>query len=256
MRFFGDSDVGRRRANNQDRFVVKQYDCGAVLGVVCDGMGGAHGGETASATAVKAFVETVDALMESIGAGDRKPPKNRIAECLVEAVCKANDQVFEESERDAALSGMGTTLVSSLIYGSRIYTVNVGDSRMYLVDSGNIVQVTHDHSYVQYLVDIGKLTSEEAESSANKNIITRAIGTEDDIEPDVYLTEVKSPGADIHVLLCTDGLSNQLTRDEICGIVAAESGDGGSAERAVGKLIDAANEHGGADNITAVLITL
>lgn len=253
MQFHGKSDVGRRRMNNQDSFAVKQYKCGAVLGVVCDGMGGAHGGETASITALKAYTETVDALMDTVTKSGKRPGEWKIAETLMDAVCKANEAVFDRANEDASLEGMGTTLVSSLVFGNRIYTVNVGDSRMYLVDADKIVQVTHDHSYVQYLVDIGKMTADEAESSSNRNIITRAIGTEKEIEPDIYLTEVKAAeeGA-IHVLLCTDGLTNHVSKEKIREIIYSGADDG----NAVDTLIDAANRNGGSDNVTAVLISL
>ena len=251
MQFHGKSDVGRRRMNNQDSFAVKQYKCGAVIGVVCDGMGGAHGGETASLTALGAFVETVDTLMTSLTKTGKKPGDWKIAEILMDAVRNANSTVYERAKEDSSLEGMGTTLVSSLVFDNKIYTVNVGDSRMYLVDADKIVQVTHDHSYVQYLVDIGKMTADEAESSANKNIITRAIGTEEEIEPDIYLTEISPAEAGlIHVLLCTDGLTNHVTKENICTIINS------GGDSAVDALIDAANKNGGSDNVTAVLISL
>jgi len=257
--YHGLSDVGKRRAKNQDSYTVKQYKCGAVLGVVCDGMGGALGGETASATALKVYTETVDALMEGVTKTGKRPGEWKIAEVLLDAVCKANAAVYSKSEEDAGLKGMGTTLVSSLILDNRIYTVNVGDSRMYLVDSDKIVQVTHDHSYVQYLVDIGKMTSEEAASSNNKNIITRAVGTEEEIEPDIYLTEIKKGAAGkIHILLCTDGLTNHVSKEKICEIVNSRSGqsENDAEEATVRSLIDTANKNGGSDNITAVLISV
>ncbi len=257
--YHGQSDVGKRRANNQDSFTVKEYECGAVLAVVCDGMGGASGGETASLTAMRAFVEAVDPFMNGIGKEDDVPDEMKIADVLVSAVGKANKEVVEAANEDISLEGMGTTLVSSLVLGERVYTVNVGDSRMYLADSDKIVQVTHDHSYVQYLVDIGRMTEEEAAVSKNKNIITRAVGIDEETEPDVYLTDVKKsdPSDRIHVLLCTDGLTNHVGKDEICGIINSETEQSKRAvERIVKKLIDTANENGGSDNITAVLISL
>jgi len=254
------SDVGKRRTNNQDSFAIKEYKCGAVLGVVCDGMGGALGGETASATALRVFTETVDSLMEGLTKTGKKPTEWKTAEVLLEAVCKANAEVHAKAMEEEGLEGMGTTLVSSLVFGNKIFTVNVGDSRMYLVDSDKIVQVTHDHSYVQYLVDIGKMTNEEAAKSLNKNIITRAIGTEDEIEPDIYLTAIKKGGAvgKIHVLLCTDGLTNHVSKEKILDIINAQPDkvDDETEESIVRELIDAANKNGGSDNITAVLISV
>ena len=255
----GKSDVGKKRANNQDSYTVKQYKCGAVLGVVCDGMGGAHGGETASRTALKAFTDAVGNFMKGITAGGKKPADRRIAQALLDAVSKANTEVFTKAAEEEALEGMGTTLVSSLVFDDRIFTVNIGDSRMYLIDSDKIVQVTHDHSYVQYLVDIGKLTEDEAAASRNKNIITRAVGTEEETEPDIYLTEIKrgSDSGNIHILLCTDGLTNHVDKETILEIINSEpAGDEVSGDRIVDSLIDAANKNGGSDNITAVLISV
>ena len=259
MYFHGISDVGMRRSNNQDSFIVKQYKCGAVLGVVCDGMGGAAGGQAASLIASEIFTDAVDALMENVAKNEKKPGELKIAEVLMDALCKANEEVYLRSKEEESLEGMGTTLVASLIVGERIYTINIGDSRMYLIDSDKTVQITHDHSYVQYLVDIGRMTDEEAESSNNKNIITRAVGTEADIEPDIYLTEIKKStrAGKIHILLCTDGLTNHVTKEEIGDIInAAQGTKGEKVENAVKALVDAANKNGGSDNITAVLISV
>lgn len=260
MYFSGISDIGMRRSSNQDSFTVKQYKCGAVLGVVCDGMGGIGGGQIASRIAVEEFVKCVDSLMDTVENNAKIPGEALIAETLNDGVCNANSAVIEKAEEEPELSGMGTTLVASLIIKKRIYTVNVGDSRMYLADSDKIVQITHDHSYVQYLVDIGKMTSDEAASSSNKNIITRAVGTEKIIEPDIYLTEIrnsKTDYSDIHIVLCTDGLSNHVGADTIFDMIkktdtASESGVRHLAE----SLIKEANNNGGSDNITAVVISL
>jgi len=257
--YYGKSDVGKKRANNQDSYTVKQYKCGAVLGVVCDGMGGAHGGKTASSTALKSFTDAVGNMMKGISGSGKKPADRRIAEALLEAVAKANTAVYTKAAEDEELEGMGTTLVSSLVFDDRIFTVNIGDSRMYLIDNDKIVQVTHDHSYVQYLVDIGKMTEDEAASSRNKNIITRAVGTEEETEPDIYLTEIKrsSDSDSIHILLCTDGLTNHVDKEAILKIINSEPiGNEGAEQKIVDSLIDAANKNGGSDNITAVLISV
>ncbi len=261
MYFSGISDIGMRRSTNQDAFNVKKYRCGAVLGVVCDGMGGASGGQVASRLAVEKFVETVDSLMKNLDRSSKMPGEYEVAEILLEGVYNANYEVYEKARSDSSLSGMGTTLVSSLIIGNSIYTINVGDSRMYLADGDKIVQITHDHSYVQYLVDIGKMTAEEAQNSMNRNIITRAVGTETDIEPDIYLTEIKRESIDfaagIHILLCTDGLTNHVPPEEIYRMITeGESGLVDTTEELVRELVDAANRNGGSDNITAVLISV
>ena len=160
--------------------------------------------------------------------------------------------------------------MATLVYCNVLFTINVGDSRMYLITNGAPVQITHDHSYVQYLVDMGKMTEQEARKSVNRNIITRAVGTDDAVEADIYVTRLPTKNitdkiengdeeADQYVvLLCSDGLTNYVTPEEIADAIQ----DIGSIEtsRALGKvaekLIDMANAAGGADNITAVLMTL
>lgn len=263
MFYYGLSDVGQKRPNNQDSFIVKSYSSGAVLGIVCDGMGGAAGGKTASTIASEEFCKRMDQLAADLENG-ANADENTVAEAMLEGVFNANRAVFEKAEADEKLSGMGTTLVASLVMGKRIFTVNVGDSRMYLADGNKIVQVTHDHSYVQYLVDIGKMTEAEAKRSSNKNIITRAIGTEEETEPDIYLTEIKDEEANsedsvISLLLCTDGLSNHVSPRKMFSVIESarmnEKGEEAPVSIA-GELVKLANDDGGSDNITVVVISV
>jgi protein phosphatase len=153
---------------------------------------------------------------------------------------------------DPALTGMGTTLVSCLIIGERAYIANVGDSRLYLVSEGVIKQITHDHSYVQYLVDMGKLTPEEAKHSRNRNLITRAVGTEKSVECDLFKHDVKSGES---FVLCSDGLTNHVEPFEICDAVA-DLKDSAAVQSACESLIDQANKRGGLDNITVVVLSI
>lgn len=257
----GISDVGMKRPNNQDSFKTKHYKCGALLAVVCDGMGGAAGGQIASTKASEIFVACIDALLDRLDAGDRMPDEYKVTEALCEGVWEANDEIYAKARKDASLAGMGTTLVASLIIGRKIYTVNVGDSRMYLADEDKIVQITHDHSYVQYLVDIGRMSEAEAKSSQNKNIITRAVGTETDVEPDIYLTEIaKRPkdSARIHIVLCSDGLTNHVSPEKMYTLIKNRAKV--PSEDTTGKiakaLVACANKGGGSDNITAVVIAI
>ena len=152
---------------------------------------------------------------------------------------------------------MGTTIVAALIIDKTAFCLNVGDSRIYQIKGNSIKQVTKDHSYVQYLIDIGQMTPEEAESSSRKNIITRAVGTEISVEPDVYMERLEENS---FLLLCTDGLTNMVDNATICDIV---SGD--RQGKQIGqieldlkarRLIDTANENGGYDNVTAVLVRI
>ena len=143
---------------------------------------------------------------------------------------------------------MGTTLVAVLCAGSLMYTVNVGDSRMYTLSDGVLCQITHDHSYVQSLVDNGSISPQEAKTHPEKNVILRAIGTTSNVEPDVFISE-KFPRA---ALLCSDGLSNMISDSEICEIISSDI----STKEIADNLICRANDSGGTDNITAIVIIL
>ncbi|MBE6542673.1 MAG: Stp1/IreP family PP2C-type Ser/Thr phosphatase [Ruminococcaceae bacterium] len=251
MLFYGKTDVGKKRAVNQDNFIVKKYSSDVLFAVVCDGMGGASGGNIASALAIETFSEILDEC-------EKKHPaffgmsEDELLNLLFEAATEANRVVYEQASDDPTLAGMGTTLVGCIISGEHSYVVNVGDSRLYVVDNGDITQVTHDHSYVQYLVDLGKLTPEEAKHSKNKNLITRAVGTEKTVGPDLFTCDVK-PG--VYAVLCSDGLTNHVEPEEIKDAVSAIN-NGQDIQSACEALIDCANSRGGLDNITAVILSI
>ncbi len=185
--------------------------------------------------------------------------QNPIYTLLSEAVASANTEVYERSRKDESLSGMGTTLVAALMIDSKLYIASVGDSRIYLFCGGDMVQLTHDHSYVQYLVDIGQITPEQALTNPYRNIITRAVGNERTIEADTEsLLLTASPS---YILLCSDGLTNYLGASDIRDIVWGygevtdnEEDQETELKRKVEELIDSANEGGGGDNITALLV--
>ena len=175
----GRTDVGRRRKVNQDSFICDTFDNGMMLCVVCDGMGGAAGGGIASGIACGYFVDSFADFADSFGkkASLDRSDVRKIKAALADAVTDANAAVYEKALSDPSLAGMGTTLVATLAYCDTLFTVNVGDSRMYLIHGSDVKQISHDHSYVQYLVDMGKLTPDEAKRAPNRNIITRAVGT-------------------------------------------------------------------------------
>ena len=252
MLFYGKTDVGRRRAANQDDFVIKKYSDDTIVAVVCDGMGGANGGNIASAVASDAFMRILDEA-------DAENPsffgmdEEKILDMLRSAVEEANISVYDLSAEDPSLMGMGTTLVGCVLCGEKLYVVNVGDSRLYLYHAdGSFEQISHDHSYVQMLVDMGKLSAEEAKKSKNKNLITRAVGTERKVETDVFTAEVERGDT---VVLCSDGLTNLVEPEEIADEVktAALAED---LQTACESLVALANERGGLDNITAVLLNV
>lgn len=249
MKCVGKTDVGVKRKNNQDSFAVvdrNEY----LLAVVCDGMGGARGGNVASTTAVRAFCQAVResfALQPSEGYGEQE-----IEDLLKEAVAEANAEVYRKATEDSDLEGMGTTLVAVLICKAGQFAVNVGDSRLYLQNGESFGAVTKDNSFIQYLLDKGLITPEEALVHPNRNIILRALGVSEEVETDLY----HIPPFE-RLLLCSDGLYNMLSPEDM-GSIADGSYSG--KRRAPGfrtrlsELIRRANQNGGTDNITAVLI--
>lgn len=252
------TDVGVKRVVNQDSHITKRYSKKTTLCVVCDGMGGAKGGEEASKIASKAFVEYMDEFLEAyIGNKNRKVTSTEIKQALLTALDIANDQVYRYAQGHLGMRGMGTTIVAALVIEKTVFILNVGDSRAYFLKGNKIQQITKDHSYVQYLIDCGQLTENEALSSDKKNIITRAVGTEKAVDGDIY-KETVTEGT--FVLLCTDGLINHVDNETICDIVSndfnANSIDEIGLTVKARKLVDKANDLGGQDNITVVLMRI
>ena len=250
------TDKGQKRSNNQDYLAVKKYTEKTYLAVVCDGMGGVKGGEEASQIACDAFVEAIDkCLTPYLKNRQKQIGTSEIKRMLVKGIDLANERVYLKAKQSYDHKGMGTTIVAALVIDKVAFCLNVGDSRLYLLKGSSIKQVTKDHSYVQYLIDMGQMTPEEAESSSHKNIITRAVGTEVSVEPDIYLERLEEGS---FILLCTDGLTNMVDNATICDIVSSDKNTKniGQVELDIKArlLIDTANENGGNDNITAVLL--
>lgn len=253
MLSFGLTDIGKRREVNQDSFIIDRISESRLLAVVCDGMGGVSGGLEASTIASHTFADYVGKELEEFSDDGLSP--NRAREILSNALRFANKEVFDASCENDALTGMGTTLVAVLVFDGSIYAVNVGDSRMYLISNTDITQITHDHSYVQFLVDIGQMSEDEAKVSSNRNIITRAVGTSEEIESDFFsvdTTDCENP----LLLLCSDGLTNMLSPDKIALYTHGDITDENCLCEMCTRLISQANENGGKDNITAVLVSL
>ena len=252
----GNTDVGMVRNSNQDTYILKKYSEKTCLCVVCDGMGGSNGGEVASKLAVQSFVSVIDEFITPyLGQSSKGFSVNDVKKAMKRALMKANDAVYNEARENPKLRGMGTTLVSALVIANTVFCLNVGDSRMYFMKGSKIKQITKDHSYVQHLLDLGRITKEDEQYALNKNIITRAVGTEITVDPDIYKSSV-SDGT--FILLCSDGLCNFVEDEAICDIVSADYSSKRIDEIGLGirarKLIDTANNNGGADNITVVLI--
>ncbi len=257
MYFYGITDIGQKRVVNQDNFKIKEYKEDILLAIVCDGMGGAKGGGVASSIAISSFVDTIDSEIDIICNEYLAPDGDeKICALLCRALENANTAVFTASSATAELEGMGTTLVCALITPKAIYSVNVGDSRMYHIENGNVSQVTRDHSYVQYLVDMGKITAKKARKSSQRNIITRAVGTESSVKPDTYQLS-HADGEGRYILLCSDGLSNLVEHRDIA--MALKNTKDFSPEyikKACEKMVSLANDRGGNDNITVVIVSL
>ncbi len=241
MFFSGISDIGKRRATNQDSFSIIPLSGGHTLCTVCDGMGGASGGNVASEIALSTYTEYVENNFTS--------ETEKWQQLLFDAVSAANTAVYERAAGDEALKGMGTTLASLLVSeNGDACAVNVGDSRIYCLDGGALRQITRDHSYVQYLVDMGQLTLKEAETASIRNIIIRSVGNEAAANPDFFDLKLGSGSV---ILLCSDGLTNCVGSDGIVGAISAENED--ELKASAEKLIELANDGGGTDNITVIL---
>ncbi|MGI6039213.1 MAG: Stp1/IreP family PP2C-type Ser/Thr phosphatase [Clostridiales bacterium] len=244
MKAWGKTDNGLVRTENQDAYYVDLInEDNIALCVVCDGMGGAKAGGLASSLAAETFVKSVkEKLKLNMSA-------KYIETVARESVLSANRLLYEKSVSDSECSGMGTTLVAVIADGKHAVVANVGDSRAYSIDENNIVRVTRDHSLVEDLLMKGDLTIEEARSHPRKNLITRALGTEETIECDIFTLDIKQGD---NILLCSDGLTNPVEDQEILYEVL----HGGKKELACDRLIDIANERGGKDNITVVLLEI
>ncbi len=245
---YGGTDTGRKRANNEDAFLVND---GTGLYAVADGIGGSEGGEVASRIAVETLAESMSDLL---GERDRTPAAGSTADgrpelpALRQAVALMNRKILDAASKNAALEGMGTTLTVLFVRDRRAFVAHIGDSRLYRLRSGRLGQLTHDHSMVAEQVRAGLLSAEKARMSPLRHVITRALGTSGEADPDV--AEHSLQKGDIY-LLCTDGLTDMVNDREIAGILAANP-----PRDAVQKLIGAANERGGADNITTVVVQL
>ena len=240
MKVCGKTDVGLRRHENQDTFAVEQGEK-LLIAVVCDGMGGAEGGQIASSLAVETFMKEIRALLRAdMTAG-------QLRELASFCVAKANTAVHRRALQDPAYQGMGTTLVSAVAGERDAVICNIGDSRAYLIHNGEMTRITHDHSVVQTLVENGDITAEEARTHPNRNLITRALGPDETTLCDAF--DVSFAHSD-KILLCTDGLVVTATDEEICRIVCADK----RAEEKLDGLIALAKAQGAPDNVTAVLI--
>ncbi|MCI8771159.1 MAG: Stp1/IreP family PP2C-type Ser/Thr phosphatase [Lachnospiraceae bacterium] len=239
MRSYAKTDVGNKRSMNQDFFYCNENAVGSFrnLFIVADGMGGHKAGDHASKLCVESMVDSV-----------RESSHKTPVTIFEEAVDIANNRIYSAAKENAEFEGMGTTMVACTLCGETMYVANIGDSRLYLLRDG-ISQITDDHSLVEELVKQGNITESEARVHPQKNIITRALGTDGQVNADFF--EVTVQKGDI-VLLCSDGLSNMLDDEDMEYIIR----HGDTLEEAGNVLVAKANQSGGDDNITVVLVRI
>jgi len=240
MRVFAKSDVGKARENNQDYYYISKTEDELLLYILADGMGGYRGGDIASSLATNAVRSYIESNFK-----DTLKEREEILKLIKNAIEYANMVVFEKSKDTKELIGMGTTLEVCLIYNNKAYIGHVGDSRIYRIRKQFMRKITRDHSYVEDLVKDGTITKEQAATHPKKNMLTKALGCSAFVEPDMM---VKGFLKDDILLICSDGLTNMVTEEEIYKILLEDVSL--SAE----KLIQKANDSGGYDNITAIII--
>ena len=240
IKAYAKSDVGKIREKNEDYYEISNSLDEVQLYILADGMGGASGGEIASKLAVQ---KTKKYILNNFK--DIEKDKDSIIQLVASSMEYANMCVYEEAQKNAELEGMGTTLEIALIYNNKVFIGHIGDSRIYRIRKAFIRKLTQDHSYVQKLVKDGTITQEQAEKHPQKNILLKVLGCNAFIEPDVM---VKGFLKDDILVMCSDGLSNMVAQDDIYKMASKD------IEQATIELVNKANENGGFDNITVVII--
>ena len=244
LRYAAATHTGLIREINEDFHTVVKQEEGSGLPhvfIIADGMGGHNSGEVASRLAVE-YTEELLAQYE-----ENTLKQKGIPGMVQEIIERANTKVYEKDCTDIEHIGMGTTIIMSVFAGQRVVTGHVGDSRLYLISGGSIQKITIDHSLIEELIRNGTITRAEASNHPNKNIITKAIGSEREIQVDIYETSIR---AGDKMLLCTDGLTNMVDDEEILSILVNEEDPETACKSLVGKAI----EHGGTDNITVIVV--
>lgn len=239
MKFTAYSDIGKVRKENEDSFYIPSLEDEIKLFLIADGIGGQNHGKLAS-------MMTIDEIIKFFIKNEKKYSK--YTELIVDAIKYANSSILELANSKSEFSGMGTTLVAALVTENRLLLTNAGDSRCYIIRKNIISQLTIDNSYVQYLLQKGVISTEEAQTHPQRNLITKAVGVEEDI--DIEVEDIELYPNDV-LLLCTDGLTAMLSDEEILHIILKKNGN---IEQTAEELVRCAKENGGTDNITAILV--
>ncbi len=240
MQVFAKTDIGRERKTNEDFYYISKPEDKIKLFILADGMGGYNAGEVASKMAVETVRDYIYKHFEK-----SKESKEKLEQLLKDAIEHANSAIYKRAQSKKDLNGMGTTLDVCLIYNSKIYIGHIGDSRVYRIRKEFMRRITRDHSYVQTLIEDGKITKEEALHHPKRNMLTKALGCMENVEPDVY---TKTFIKDDIILMSSDGLTNMVNETDIYNIVKQDK------LNAAENLVKQANENGGYDNITVVII--
>lgn len=243
MQIWGLTDAGNIRTENQDSYAIVNFPRDRALMIVCDGMGGAKAGKVASSLACEVFTDEVRRSLKNATTPARG------AEVLKAALELANQAVYEQAQLGSDYEGMGTTLVAALILKDTALIINVGDSRAYLFTKTGVKRLTTDHSIVEFMVKRGELTTEQAKNHPGKNLITRAVGTEPTVDGDIYVRKLQK---DECLLLCSDGLSNEMADQEMLFEVA----HGVRRSDCCQRLLNIAKNRGAPDNVTLTLAEL
>lgn len=234
------TDIGKMRNLNQDYVYATDEPLGNLpnLYIVADGMGGHNAGDFASKLTISTMIETIAELEDS-----------EVETLLDKGIIRANKTVYQCAGTSEDLEGMGTTVVAAAIAGRKLCVANVGDSRLYVCRQGELRQITRDHSWVEEMIRRGGIKREEARNHPDKNIITRAVGVEEMVRIDFFELELQEQDL---ILMCTDGLTNMLEDETIYGVLTGT----GSLEEKAAELVRQANDNGGRDNISVLLISL
>ena len=241
MKIVAKTDIGLTRTSNQDSYAAGELPGLVAWAVVCDGMGGTNGGNLASSTAVKIISERISSSYR------HGMSFNSIKNMFMSAIIAANVCVFDMSKENPEFSGMGTTVVVAIVADEKVYVAHAGDSRAYILTAGKLHQLTKDHSFVQEMVDSGKLTADEAREDPRKNLITRALGVSENLQIDFCEEDISENDV---LLICTDGLTNYVEPNEIYELT-----DDGKFYEFAERLVNRANNNGGGDNVTVVTVS-
>lgn len=246
MKFVFKTDVGKKRKNNEDSVYVKKYDEDTFFYIVADGLGGYESGEIASYMLTKIMSSYIDEKIDVL----KKLDEADVKKCLIDSLELANKTIFDLEKTDPKYKGMGTTVVAVLKINSKIYYVSIGDSRIYHIDSliSKITQITIDDTYVNELIKTNVIKKEEAFDHPQKHVLTKAVGIVKNINVKVNLLDENLKG---YLILCTDGLNNMIKEEDLLKIFR-ENKFNNLAE----KLVKIANENGGTDNITVIVVEL